>query len=49
MSDLAVTRARAQRLLDDRLSGVAEVVRELVGVQAQEPVAGALSIRVRTN
>jgi hypothetical protein len=49
LSDLAVTRARAQRLLDDRLSGVAEVVRELVGVQAQEPVAGALSIRVRTN
>jgi hypothetical protein len=48
VSDLAVTRARSQRLLDNRLSGVAEVVRELVGVQAQEPVAAALSIRVRT-
>jgi hypothetical protein len=49
VSDLAVTRARSQRLLDNRLSGVAEAVRELVGVQAQEPVAAALSIRVRTN
>ncbi|MEA2440376.1 MAG: hypothetical protein QOH76_1800 [Thermoleophilaceae bacterium] len=48
MSDLAVTRARSQRLLGERLGDPAGIVRELVGVQAQEPVAGALSIRVRS-
>ena len=41
-------RARSQRLLDERLDDPAALVRELVGAQAQEPSAAALSIRVRT-
>jgi hypothetical protein len=48
VSDLAVTRARSQLLVGERLPAVGEVVRRVVGVQAQEPVAGALSIRVRS-
>src|SRR4051812_10784167 len=38
---------RSQRL-DGRSTGVAELVRHVVGIQAQEPRAGALSIRART-
>src|SRR3954464_8092723 len=38
---------RSQRL-DRRAAGVAELVRHMVGIQAQEPRAGALSIRART-
>jgi winged helix DNA-binding protein len=41
-------RARSQRLLHDRLPDATALVRELVGVQAQEPGAAALSIRART-
>ena len=37
---------QSQRL-DERASGVAELVRHVVGIQAQEPRAGALSIRAR--
>jgi hypothetical protein len=48
LDDLAVARARSQRLLDNRLDDPTGVVRAVVGVQAQEPVAGALSIRVRS-
>jgi winged helix DNA-binding protein len=48
VSDLAATRARAQHLLGGRLRDPGAAVREVVGVQAQEPVAAALSIRVRT-
>lgn len=48
MSDLAVTRARAQRLLGQRLADPLSVVREVAGVQAQEPVAAMLSIRARS-
>jgi hypothetical protein len=40
-------RMRSQRL-DGRASGVAELVRHVVGIQAQEPRAAALSIRART-
>lgn len=43
-----VLRARSQRLLDERLTDATVLVRELVGVQAQEPSAAALSIRART-
>jgi hypothetical protein len=43
-----VLRARSQRLLDERLEDPAALVRELVGVQAQEPAAAAWSIGVRT-
>jgi Winged helix DNA-binding domain len=49
LHDLAVARARSQRLLDNRVRDAANAVRHVVGVQAQEPVAGALSIRVRTD
>src|SRR4051794_35702275 len=38
---------RSQRL-DGRAQAVAELVRHVVGIQAQEPRAGALSIRART-
>src|SRR3954464_5408202 len=38
---------RSQRL-DRRAAGVAELVRHMVGIQAQEPRAGGLSIRART-
>jgi hypothetical protein len=48
LSDLAVARARSQRLLGRRLTDAAAVVREVVGVQAQDRVAGALSVRVRS-
>ena len=48
MSDLAAARARSQGLLETRLRHVGEVIRSVVGVQAQEPVAGALSVRVRS-
>jgi hypothetical protein len=41
-------RARSQRL-HDGLGGPAALVREVVGVQAQEPGAAALSIRARTD
>ena len=44
---LLAARMRGQRL-DGRLRGPAELVRAIGGVQAQEPRAGALSIRVRT-
>jgi hypothetical protein len=40
-------RMRSQRL-DGRARDAAELVRHVVGVQAQEPRAGALSIRART-
>jgi winged helix DNA-binding protein len=46
--DLRLLRARSQRLLDERLTDATALVRELVGVQAQEPSAAALSIRART-
>src|SRR3954471_5437826 len=39
---------RSQRL-DGRAAGVADLVRHMVGIQAQEPRAGALSIRARTD
>jgi hypothetical protein len=48
LPDLAVARARSQRLLDRRLTDAAAVVREVVGVQAQDRTAGTLSIRVRS-
>lgn len=48
MSDLAVARAHSQRLLGKRLTDPAAVVREVVGVQAQDGTAGTLSIRVRS-
>lgn len=48
MADLALARARSQGLLDEGLTDAAAVVRRVVGVQAQESVAGALSIRVRS-
>jgi hypothetical protein len=41
-------RARSQYLLRERLSDPAAAVRAVAGIQAQEPVAAALSIRVRT-
>ena len=44
---LLAARMRGQRL-DGRLSDAAELVRAIGGVQAQEPRAGALSIRART-
>jgi hypothetical protein len=49
VSDNAVraARMRSQRL-DGRAAAVAELVRHLCGIQAQEPRAGALSIRART-
>jgi Winged helix DNA-binding domain len=49
LPDLALVRARSQRLLGERLTDAAAVVRELVGVQAQDRTAGALSIRVRSS
>jgi hypothetical protein len=49
LRDLAPARARSQGLLESRLSGVDEVVRRVVGVQAQDRAAGALSIRVRSS
>jgi hypothetical protein len=49
LSDLAPARARSQALLDHRLPAVNEVVRLVVGVQAQDRAAGALSIRVRSS
>ncbi|MEA2448275.1 MAG: hypothetical protein QOG63_207 [Thermoleophilaceae bacterium] len=45
--ELRAARMRAQRL-DGRARDVAQLVRELGGVQAQEPNAAALSIRART-
>jgi hypothetical protein len=42
-----VARMRSQRL-DGRAAGVAEAVRSVVGIQAQQPRAGALAIRART-
>jgi hypothetical protein len=49
MTDAGVraARMRSQRL-DGRAASVAEVVRHVVGIQAQEPHAAALSIRART-
>lgn len=49
MSDDAVraARMRSQRL-DGRAGDAAELVRHIVGIQAQEPRAAALSIRART-
>ena len=44
----ALQRARSQRLLGNRLSSPVDAVRAVVGVQAQDQAAGALSIRVRT-
>src|SRR3954470_13231183 len=46
MSVLLAARMRAQRL-DGRASDAAQLVHDLGGVQAQEPRAGALSIRAR--
>jgi hypothetical protein len=43
-----LARARSQYLLEERLTGPAEAVGAVAGIQAQEPVAAALSIRVRT-
>lgn len=48
MTDLAVKRAHAQRLLGKRLASPLSVVQQTAGIQAQEPVAAALSIRVRS-
>ena len=45
--EIRAARMRSQRL-DGRASDVAELVRHMVGIQAQEPRAGALSIRART-
>jgi hypothetical protein len=44
---IRAARMRSQRL-DGRARDVAELVRHLCGIQAQEPRAGALSIRART-
>src|SRR3989440_9852004 len=44
-------RLRAQRLAlppSDRITGVAHVVKELCGIQAQEAPAAALAVRVRS-
>jgi hypothetical protein len=49
LSDLASARARSQGLLERRMSTVGEVVRRVVGVQAQDRAAGALSIRARSS
>ena len=49
MSELALARARSQRLVERRMSAVSDVVRWLVGVQAQDRAAGALSIRARSS
>jgi hypothetical protein len=46
--DTRLLRAGAQHLLEERLGDPAAVVRAVAGVQAQEPVAAALSVRVRT-
>jgi hypothetical protein len=48
VSDTAAIRARSQYLLGERLTDVAAAVRAVAGIQAQEQVAAALSIRVRT-
>ncbi len=45
--EIRATRMRAQRL-DGPATDVAGLVRHVVGIQAQEPRAGALSIRART-
>jgi hypothetical protein len=47
--DIRLARARSQYLLGERLTDAAAAVRAVAGVQAQEPVAAALSIRVRTD
>jgi hypothetical protein len=48
VSDLAAQRAHAQRLLGKRLTDPLSAVRETAGIQAQEPLAAMLSIRVRS-
>jgi hypothetical protein len=45
---IAAIRARSQWLLAERLHHPAAVVRESAGIQAQDPAAAALSIRVRS-
>jgi hypothetical protein len=45
--EIRAARMRSQ-LLDERADDAAEAVRHMVGIQAQEPRAGALSIRART-
>jgi hypothetical protein len=47
--DIRLQRARAQHLIGERLTDVATAVRAVAGIQAQDPVAAALSIRVRTS
>jgi hypothetical protein len=50
LSELAPARARSQGLLErSGVSSVSQVVRRVAGVQAQDRVAGALSIRVRSS
>jgi hypothetical protein len=46
--DTRLRRARSQYLLDERLADAASVVSAVAGIQAQDPIAAALSIRVRT-
>jgi hypothetical protein len=48
VSDLALARARSQRLVGERVVGVAAAVEASAGIQAQDQTAAALSIRVRT-
>jgi hypothetical protein len=46
--DVTVLRARAQLLGRERAAGVADAVRRVVGVQAQDTRAARLAVRVRT-
>src|SRR3954469_21146922 len=46
---IRLRRAHAQHLLGNRLSDAAAVVRAVAGVQAQDRIAGMLSIRVRSS
>lgn len=45
---MRLARARSQHLIGERLSDAAAVVHAAAGIQAQEPLAAALSIRARS-
>jgi len=47
--DVRMTRMRSQRLVGRRVRGVAELVRDMVGLQAQNAQAARLSVRPRTD